>query len=419
MLLWLPEDKNGGAEERKLEERKREKATTLDMIQTKTACDRDTGEVGENCYVGLFVSQLMQCNRVSPTDVRTVRANSAVSGEANRENENQRENSGRAGHLATPRPAAMERWAESGGDKPMGERGMMQAPGKLRDSLIWGSHQPTSQESPHTPRDFSVLLMSPPNMWITSWNGLPSLRHNKADWMSGFFSQRPTPFFPEVQDKVSKMWHSYSSHAHISGSSLLSSVDGADLWGYAKLSPPGRTSSLALVLIVCTALFLLTPKPCSQPEPSVQPKDSWPLSHVLPKRQGPKTLIPWMSTEFNDRGAPMGQVCRPKNAAARLVFNKPKRAHITPLFISLHWLPLAARIKFKALTLAYRSITGSASSYFHSLLRVYIPTRSLRSVMLTIPCWWNALPTLIRNAESLTTFKRQLKTHLFREHLTS
>ncbi|CAM4575233.1 unnamed protein product [Leuciscus chuanchicus] len=69
-----------------------------------------------------------------------------------------------------------------------------------------------------------------------------------------------------------------------------------------------------------------------------------------------------------------------QNAAARLVFNEPKRAHVTPLFISLHWLPLAARIKFKALTLAYRTITGSAPSYFHSLLRVYIPTRHLRSV---------------------------------------
>ncbi|XDV52311.1 hypothetical protein PO909_021054 [Leuciscus waleckii] len=116
-----------------------------------------------------------------------------------------------------------------------------------------------------------------------------------------------------------------------------------------------------------------------------------------------------------------------QNAAARLVFNEPKRAHVTPLFISLHWLPLAARIKFKALTLAYRTITGSAPSYFHSLLRVYIPTRHLRSVnerrlvvpsqkatkslsrtfSFTVPCWWNALPTLIRNAESLTTFKRQ------------
>ncbi len=56
-----------------------------------------------------------------------------------------------------------------------------------------------------------------------------------------------------------------------------------------------------------------------------------------------------------------------QNAAARLVFNEPKRTHVTPLFISLHWLPVAARIKFKTLMLAYRTTTGSAPSYFHSL----------------------------------------------------
>ncbi len=38
-----------------------------------------------------------------------------------------------------------------------------------------------------------------------------------------------------------------------------------------------------------------------------------------------------------------------QNAAARLIFNEPKRTHVTPLFINLHWLPIAARIKFKAL----------------------------------------------------------------------
>ncbi len=68
-----------------------------------------------------------------------------------------------------------------------------------------------------------------------------------------------------------------------------------------------------------------------------------------------------------------------QNAAARLVFNEPKRAHVTPLFISLHWLPVAARIQFKTLMLAYRTTTGSAPTYFHSLLRIYIPSRSLRS----------------------------------------
>ncbi len=68
-----------------------------------------------------------------------------------------------------------------------------------------------------------------------------------------------------------------------------------------------------------------------------------------------------------------------QNAAARLVFNEPKRAHVTPLFVSLHWLPVAARIQFKTLMLAYRTTTGSAPTYFHSLLRIYIPSWSLRS----------------------------------------
>ncbi len=127
-----------------------------------------------------------------------------------------------------------------------------------------------------------------------------------------------------------------------------------------------------------------------------------------------------------------------QNAAARLVFNEPKRTHVTPLFISLHWLPEAARIKFKTLMLAYRTTTGSAPSYFHSLLRIYIPSRSLRSASerrlvvpsqrgskslsrtfsFTIPGWWNNLPTPIRNAGSLSIFKHQLKTHLFRHYLT-
>ncbi len=109
-----------------------------------------------------------------------------------------------------------------------------------------------------------------------------------------------------------------------------------------------------------------------------------------------------------------------QNAAARLVFKEPKRAHVIPLFISLHWLPVAARIKFKTLMLAYRTTTGSAPAYFNSLLRIYIPSRSLRSASerhLVVPSqrgskslsrtfsfnhsWrWNDLPTPIRNAGS-------------------
>ncbi len=62
-----------------------------------------------------------------------------------------------------------------------------------------------------------------------------------------------------------------------------------------------------------------------------------------------------------------------QNAAARLVFNEPKRAHVTPLFISLHLLLVAACIKFKTLMLAYRTATGSAPAHFPSLMTIYIP----------------------------------------------
>ncbi len=115
-----------------------------------------------------------------------------------------------------------------------------------------------------------------------------------------------------------------------------------------------------------------------------------------------------------------------QNAAARLVFNEPKRAHVTPVFVSLHWLPVAAHIQFKTLMLAYKTTTGSAPTYFHSLLQIYIPSRSLRSASerrlvvpsqrgskslsrtfsFTIPGWWNDLPTPIQNAGSLSIFKQ-------------
>ncbi len=109
-----------------------------------------------------------------------------------------------------------------------------------------------------------------------------------------------------------------------------------------------------------------------------------------------------------------------QNATARLIFNEPKRTHVTPLFINLHWLPIAARIKFKALMFVYRTTSGSAPLYLNSLLQTYMPSRSLRSASeqritlpsqrgtkslshtfsLTVPIWWNDLDS-IRAAESL------------------
>ncbi|KAK2815482.1 hypothetical protein Q5P01_025949 [Channa striata] len=68
-----------------------------------------------------------------------------------------------------------------------------------------------------------------------------------------------------------------------------------------------------------------------------------------------------------------------QNAAAHLIFNQPKRTHVTPLFRSLHWLPVAARIKFKVLSLAHRVVNSTAPAYLKSFIQVYSPSRPLRS----------------------------------------
>ncbi len=90
-------------------------------------------------------------------------------------------------------------------------------------------------------------------------------------------------------------------------------------------------------------------------------------------------------------------------------------------------LQLASR--FKTLMLAYRTTTGSAPTYFHSLLRIYIPSRSLRSASerrllvpsqrgskslsrtfsFTVPGWWNDLPTPIRTAVSCQSLSNNWK----------
>ncbi len=114
-----------------------------------------------------------------------------------------------------------------------------------------------------------------------------------------------------------------------------------------------------------------------------------------------------------------------QNAAARVVFNKPKKAHVTPLFIWLHWLPAPARIKFQVLMCAYKTTTDTAPIYLNSLVQTYAPSRSLssaserrlvvpsqrctkplsRTFSWTVPSSWNDLPISIPTAESLAIFK--------------
>ncbi len=121
-----------------------------------------------------------------------------------------------------------------------------------------------------------------------------------------------------------------------------------------------------------------------------------------------------------------------QNTVACLITHTGKNEHITPVLRELHWLPVEKRIIFKVVLLTFKCLHGQAPSYLSDLLTKK-PSRGLRSdnkMLLDIPKsslvtygdrafanaapkLWNSLPTNIRLASSLTTFKNHLKTYLF------
>ena len=68
-----------------------------------------------------------------------------------------------------------------------------------------------------------------------------------------------------------------------------------------------------------------------------------------------------------------------QNAAARVLTKTRRRAHITPVLKSLHWLPVNCRIDFKILLLVYKSLHNHAPEYISDMLVRYMPNRPIRS----------------------------------------
>ena len=128
------------------------------------------------------------------------------------------------------------------------------------------------------------------------------------------------------------------------------------------------------------------------------------------------------------------KIQRIQNAAARVVSLTHKNEHITPVLMSLHWLPIAKRVEYKILLLTYKALHGLAPQYLTDLLQVSNNQRTLRSnnkFLLVIPktesvkygdssfayaaaSLWNTLPEDCRMAQTLQLFKSRLKTHLFK-----
>ena len=129
----------------------------------------------------------------------------------------------------------------------------------------------------------------------------------------------------------------------------------------------------------------------------------------------------------------IGKLQRVQNYAARLVVRCGRRDHITPVLKKLHWLPVKQRVTYKIILLTFRALNGLAPIYIVDMLHRHRPTRALRSAdnndlqvpstssrygdrafAASAPRLWNALPRELKIATSLTSFKRLLKTHLFR-----
>lgn len=125
---------------------------------------------------------------------------------------------------------------------------------------------------------------------------------------------------------------------------------------------------------------------------------------------------------------------RVQNTAARLITRTGKHEHIQPTLFDLHQLPVMYRVQYKLCVYVYKALHNLAPMYLAELVCEHKPARSLRSEsanQLVVPrvraktysdrfdkvppTLWNRLPVGLRIFTSLTVFKAQLKTHLFRK----
>ena len=129
-----------------------------------------------------------------------------------------------------------------------------------------------------------------------------------------------------------------------------------------------------------------------------------------------------------------------QHCAARLITHTKKFDHITPVLMELHWLPVEARIHFKIAVLVFKSLNQLAPKYLQELVTNYKnPRDGLRSEnshtinkKSTTQRWcgdrsfafaaghiWNNLPIDLRKCQNFDSFKKDLKTYLFKKFYNS
>ena len=119
-----------------------------------------------------------------------------------------------------------------------------------------------------------------------------------------------------------------------------------------------------------------------------------------------------------------------KNKLARVVCGGSRLRSSKEMLMTLHWLTVRSRIKYKLAVLTYKALNMGQPAYLRDELSLYEPVRALRSSgtfqqRLPPPCTnsgrrafrysapeiLNTLPYELRSTSCIETFRRSLKTH--------
>lgn len=134
----------------------------------------------------------------------------------------------------------------------------------------------------------------------------------------------------------------------------------------------------------------------------------------------------------------LNQVQKLQNFAAKITLGGgAKRDHATPFLRELGWLRIDNKYKYELGLMIYNVIKCNTPNHLMSLPKVrdirslptrqqqqlYVPkTNTLigeRSVLVAGPKLWNTLPTKVRNANTQSSFKKQLFHHLLRGQINT
>ena len=125
-----------------------------------------------------------------------------------------------------------------------------------------------------------------------------------------------------------------------------------------------------------------------------------------------------------------------QNMAAKITLGRGKYDSATSCLVQLHWQPIKCRIDCEIISIVHKCLHEEAPPYLTRMIEYTKPTRqglhsekdntrllvpktskktfAARSFSALGPTLWNTLPTSIREIDNYATFKKNLKTHLFK-----